>query len=72
MQDEQVVISQSESRDSGYYQCRTENEAGMVQGTIHVSVVPSSKSFKSYIKKLLYLREKYRFDYGIILPLWHS
>ena len=49
MQDEEVVISQSESRDSGYYQCRAENDAGMAQGTIHLSVVPSSKAFKSYI-----------------------
>ena len=49
MQDEEVVISQSESRDSGYYQCRAENDAGMAQGTIYLSVVPSSKAFKSYI-----------------------
>ena len=44
MQDEEVVISQSESRDSGYYQCRAENEAGMAQGTIHLRVTASSKA----------------------------
>ena len=47
MQDEEVVISQSAPRDSGYYQCRAENEAGMAQGTIHLRATASSKALKS-------------------------
>ncbi len=37
----ELLIAQSDTRDSGYYQCRAENEAGMAQGTIHLHITPS-------------------------------
>ena len=38
---DELLISQSDTRDSGYYQCRAINEAGMAQATIHLYITPS-------------------------------
>ena len=38
----QLVISQVAIKDSGFYQCRAQNEGGSTQATIQLFVPPSS------------------------------
>ncbi len=46
VQGERLIISQTDTRDSGYYQCRAENEAGMAQGIARLYIIPSGKHLK--------------------------
>ena len=39
-----LVISQTDTRDAGYYQCRAQNEAGMAQGISRLYILPSGQS----------------------------